>query len=204
MLKSHCQRWWKNPKVFTKQLKSTEVRKWRLWESCQPGTGSSKLQAGEVFPTDTLPLIAALSNCSFLTFNNQTNRSLWLYIFSSLSLSLPICDDKESSGAAVLAKPQSKRSSGPLVGSNRSGCALNSRVMLLCAVAGQWWWAEIAGVYGMCVVVTVTDSWHTWAELSLWRGLWLCTFSYRLNVNSLCKCILFIGHFHLLDIFFGW
>lgn len=78
----------KAPKIFTKQTKSTEVRKWRLWESCKPGTGSGKLQAGRVFPAYTLPLIAILSSCTFLMFNNQISHSLGLCIFSSVFLSL--------------------------------------------------------------------------------------------------------------------
>lgn len=59
-----------------------------------------------------------------------------------LSLSAPVDDDKESSGAAVLARPQSKRTSGPLVGSKHRVHALNSWVVLLCGVAGQWRWTE--------------------------------------------------------------
>lgn len=97
-----------------------------------------------MFPAYTLPLPAALSNCSFLMFNNQINCSSGLHVFSSvsLSLSLPVDDNKESSGAAVLARPQSKRTSRPLVGSKHRAHALNSWVVLLCGVAGQWRWTE--------------------------------------------------------------
>lgn len=101
--------------MFTKEISSTEVRKWRLWEFSQPGAGSGKLQTGRVFPAYTSPLIA-LSDCSFLILMiRSTLVQGSIFTPFSLSLSLPIHDDKESSGAAVLAKPQSKRASGPLV-----------------------------------------------------------------------------------------
>lgn len=56
----------KTPVMFTKGITSTEVRKWRLWEFSQPGTGGGKLQTGRMFPAYTSPLIAALSDRSFL------------------------------------------------------------------------------------------------------------------------------------------
>lgn len=98
-----------------------------MWESCLPGPGSGKLHTG-TFPAYALPLIAALSHCSFLMIDNQINPSLGLRILSSLPT---VHNDKDSSGATVIAKLQKKRIFAPQLSSNHSIHALNSWVVLL-------------------------------------------------------------------------